>query len=336
VAFRVAPDGRMYEAATTWPEEDDTFISVWRLNADGSGDRTWGTNGITEVDVTLGTIAVASVSDLEFMSDGDVIVSGAGARINGTNGQYATGVVLRFNVDPAPASIANINGVLTITGRSIADAIYLKTLPTGRISATANDVTQTFAAGSVKAVLINAGDGNDYIDLTALAPIAGATADFPVTVNGDAGKDLILGSQGPDRLVGGNDNDRIAGYAGNDWISGSAQSDRITGGAGDDSLLGNGGRDYLSGEDGNDTLLGGDQPDVLSGDAGNDSLLGEGGHDHLTGGDGTDTFSGGGGNDTFFARDGIAESVLGGAAGFDTAYADADDILVSIEAPRLS
>jgi uncharacterized delta-60 repeat protein len=330
---RVAPDGRMYLAAILGTNLDnDRAIAVFRFGTNGKLDTTWGDKGRCIVDITDQTdsLNVPRVHDLEFMADGDVVVSGVGARVTAQNYQARTGVVFRLDVE---TQIVNLGGIITITGRPIADAIYVKTLADGRVSATANGFTRIFAESSVSGVSISGGDGNDYIDLRALRPLPHRTALLPVTLMGDAGDDVILGSLNSDRIIGGDGNDRIAGMDGSDVISGSANSDRITAGPGEDSVLGNGGRDYLSGEAGNDTLLGGDQPDVLSGGDGDDSLAGEGGHDHLTGGAGTDNFSGGGGNDTFFADDNVIETIVGGLAGSDTAYADKDDLLIGVEVP---
>src|SRR3954454_12158595 len=58
--------------------------------------------------------------------------------------------------------------------------------------------------GSVK-VTVNAGDGNDTINLS--APDLGDSV-----INGDAGDDIIVGSDNFDTIHGGAGNDRITGF----------------------------------------------------------------------------------------------------------------------------
>ncbi|MGE5505100.1 MAG: putative Ig domain-containing protein, partial [Actinomycetota bacterium] len=80
--------------------------------------------------------------------------------------------------------------------------------------------------------VINAGDGNDIVDLTT------PNMDYGnVTVSGGAGNDVIWSASGNYVLDGGTGNDTIHAGAGNDTI---------TGGTGDDVLLG---------QDGSDTFL---------------------------------------------------------------------------------
>jgi Ca2+-binding RTX toxin-like protein len=99
---------------------------------------------------------------------------------------------------------------------------------------------------------INAGAGNDLVDLTSQRFTYGA-----VTINGETGNDWLLGNSGGDRLFGGSGNDRLKGYGGNDYLSGGNNNDHLYGGRGNDKLLGGSGHDYLRGEFGKDTLTGG-------------------------------------------------------------------------------
>jgi Ca2+-binding RTX toxin-like protein len=106
------------------------------------------------------------------------------------------------------------------------------------------------------------------------------------------------------------------GGAGNDLLVGGDEEDIFTGGGGKDRLEGNGGNDRLNGFTGNDVLIGG---------SGDDRLYGGDGNDILIGGFGADQFRGEEGDDQFFARDNVADILLGGA-GNDTAQADALDL----------
>lgn len=335
-AFRVAPDGRMYVAATVWPQEEDVNAAVWRLHEDGSPDRSWGELGAAVIDVTAAQ-AGATVGDLELMPDGDVVVSGSGSRIV-LGESREVGFVFRLDVEtnPAPAQIANRDGVVTIIGTTDSDMIAVRTLPDGQITATVNDLTEQFASSSVNGLVVYAGSGDDYIDIRDLAPIMSTVEDFPARLFGEAGDNVIIGSSGRDWIVGGDGTDRLAGMDGDDFINGLAGADWISGGAGTDSLVGSDGRDHLDGEAGDDTLYGGDQRDILAGGEGNDSLMGQGGHDQMDGGAGVDRFWGEGGNDAIFARDGAAETIIGGLAGLDSAHADEEDILFGIESPTIA
>lgn len=95
----------------------------------------------------------------------------------------------------------------------------------------------------------------------------------------------------------------------------------VLGGFGNDTITGGGGNDSLAGGPGEDSLLGGSGNDTLRGGAGNDTLIG---------GAGDDSLSGGNGDDTFFALDGHADTLNGGA-GTNTAHVDALDVLTNIE-----
>ena len=68
---------------------------------------------------------------------------------------------------------------------------------------------------------INAGEGNDIVDLTSTNFILTNA----VTINGEAGNDSLWGSNGDDTINGGD---------GNDTLFGGSGSDTLTGGAGDD------------------------------------------------------------------------------------------------------
>jgi Ca2+-binding RTX toxin-like protein len=99
---------------------------------------------------------------------------------------------------------------------------------------------------------INAGAGNDLVDLTSLRFTYGAVA-----INGGPGNDWLLGNSSGDRLFGTSGNDRLKGYGGNDYLSGGNNNDHLYGGRGNDKLFGGSGHDYLRGEFGKDTLTGG-------------------------------------------------------------------------------
>jgi Ca2+-binding RTX toxin-like protein len=109
-------------------------------------------------------------------------------------------------------------------------------------------------AGVTK-IIVNAGDGNDLVNLSRMF--------INATANGGFGNDTLIGT---------------------------GADDVLNGEAGDDSLDGGAGNDNLLGGDGDDTLTGGDGVDVLHGEAGNDLLnaIDGIGDSLLDGGGGTD------------------------------------------------
>ncbi len=175
------------------------------------------------------------------------------------------------------------------------------------------------------AITINAGDGNDRVQV--LSVDRSFTSFF--TINGEAGNDRVnvadtvrVGIQ----INGGDGNDSLAGGAGNDMLDGGADNDSLNGGRGNDLMLGRDGADLLFGRDGQDTLSGGDGNDSIFGGNGNDAiaggadddkLYGERGNDTLLGGNGNDTLSGGQGDDIALGEDGD-DSVDGGQGSRDT------------------
>lgn len=144
------------------------------------------------------------------------------------------------------------------------------------------------------------GDGNDLID-------------------GGGQYDLIYAGNGNDAVIGGG---IVFGEAGNDLLSGSDERDIMFGGDGNDTLNGGNGADFLIGGAGSDTIhSGGDN-------SGNfyytDELQGDGGKDFLYGDLGRDVF----------VYWGVSDSAPGAAAR-DVIYdftQRADDILLAMDA----
>ncbi len=69
--------------------------------------------------------------------------------------------------------------------------------------------------------VINAGAGNDIVDLTS----ANFILTNAVEINGEAGNDILWGSNGDDTINGGEGNDTIFGGSGNDTLTGGVGSD---------------------------------------------------------------------------------------------------------------
>ncbi len=179
----------------------------------------------------------------------------------------------------------------------------------------------------IRYVNVNGVNGNDTI--TVSASLRGVRA-TKVTINGDAGDDLLiaLGSQlGSVRLElnGGTGNDSLSGSLDNDTLRGGDGNDNLVAGPGNDLLDGGAGDDVLRGQDGNDRLDGGDGTDLLVGDAGDDIANGGAGNDTANGGDGNDTLRGDDGNDVLNGNVGndslegsVGQDILFGGVGNDT------------------
>ncbi|MBO3739504.1 calcium-binding protein [Actinoplanes flavus] len=110
-------------------------------------------------------------------------------------------------------------------------------------------------------VLVYVGGGNDSVT---------NRTDLPMSANGGAGADVLVGGPRADRLIGGPGVNRIYGGAGADRLDGGPDADRIYGEAGDDRLFGDWGDDALSGGVGNDELVGHVGDDREYGGAGDD------------------------------------------------------------------
>jgi Ca2+-binding RTX toxin-like protein len=114
-----------------------------------------------------------------------------------------------------------------------------------------------------------------------LAPLHDLLFAGPMTLEGSAGNDWLVGDKFADHLNG---------HGGADLLSGGNGSDVILAGNGRDDLAGGNGKDLLKGGAGADDLYGGNGADVLIGGGGADHLSGDGGHDVMTGGKGADVF----------------------------------------------
>jgi hypothetical protein len=132
-----------------------------------------------------------------------------------------------------PSTAQLSNGILNVWGTDAAETI--------RVTQAKNLLTVqgvgTFKAAEVQGVVVQAGAGNDYVDLRTLT--------MGATVYAGSGDDFVVGTQVADYLVGDDHNDRLFGLAGNDGIYG---------GSGNDLLFGANGYDYLYGQDGDDFL----------------------------------------------------------------------------------
>jgi uncharacterized delta-60 repeat protein len=285
-----------------------------RFNADGTLDTTYSTDGTAEAPLLFpnhrdlfdqyGNID-EDVSGDVVLPDGSVVFASRFYQGGfGTNQPITTGPLVMRKVVPQPPSIAATavlggDGTLTITGTPANDAVGFSTDGEYRRTEVRIDGQLfRFPINDVDRLVAHLGDGNDFFDGSFNSP------PVPLWVDGEAGNDQLFGGGGADTLIGGLDADYVSGYGG------------------DDSLYGSGGKDTLYGDEGRDRLDGGRSNDALFGGASNDRLIG---------GDGIDEMFGEGGDDLFYSRGDSADDNLFGGSGNDSATADADDVLASIE-----
>jgi len=102
-------------------------------------------------------------------------------------------------------------------------------------------------APPVAGFVVNGGSHDDVVTVARAVPV-------PVTLNGAAGRDILLGGDGSDKIVGGPGKDLLSGRGGNDAIFGGPGDDVLKGGPGDDSLRGGPGHDLLHGGPGANTV----------------------------------------------------------------------------------
>jgi hypothetical protein len=213
---------------------------------------------------------------------------------------------------------ASLGGTtLTVTGGSGVDNIAITKNATSLL-VKQNGVTKSFKLSAVAKIVVNAGAGNDTVNVA-------ADITKPSTLNGGDGNDTLGGGGGNDSVNGGAGADKVKGNGGADTEIGGTGDDNLDGGDGNDNLQGNdgndtetgsGGNDKLSGGNGNDKLFGGSGNDSINGDAGNDLEAGEDGDDVLDGGDNDDTIDGGAGDDDLAGKAGV--NTLKGGTGKDT------------------
>lgn len=206
------------------------------------------------------------------------------------------GANVKGTFDALPSS----GPVLTINGTTADDVIEV--IATGNqyvIKRNFVTTTESFPIEDYTSVVVNALGGNDRILISGSVPA--------VVVNAGAGNDTVIGGTGDDTINGGSGADLLFGYNGNDIINGDGGNDNIYGGEGADRLFGGTGVDFMLGEAGNDLMDGGNDNDSLDGGSGSDKLFGGAGNDTVYGGSSRDTLNGGSGADLLQGGGGEAD-----------------------------
>jgi Ca2+-binding RTX toxin-like protein len=163
-------------------------------------------------------------------------------------------------------SASLVGTTLTVQGTPNADTIVMGQNVSGYYFVTINQQpAQLFGTQVVTAIVINAGQGNDDIDVSGLP--SGAPG---VEIHGGQGDDTIVGSVNNDSIYGGAGNDSIGGGAGDDWITGGAGNNTLRGGGGNDTLVAGPGSNLMYGGQGDDTIYANNgYPDSVYGGMGN-------------------------------------------------------------------
>ena len=256
---------------------------------------------------------------------------------------------------------------LNLTDSIAGDAFFLHDSYSGihdSLAAVDDGMGRTTVARAISLETINAGDGDDVIDLTSPTFDMGGIG---MTINGEAGNDTIWAAEGDDELYGGDDDDILFGGEGNDILIHSGSGAQLfDGGEGIDTYkksavepglnlnievnLATGytgsvtDRDHplsdtvanienvdFSLVDWDLSLIGDDVDNILVAGSGDDTLNGGDGNDRLDGGGGNDTLDGGAGDDTLdggagndVLEGGADDDFLDGGDGNDVAYFDGD------------
>ena len=143
-----------------------------------------------------------------------------------------------------------------------------------------NDLVTNILTEDVKGILIEAGGGDETIDVSRVD-----SSTFP-NIDSQHFQDV-------DPNVTQHTGILIYARGGNDVVFGSAYTDVVYGDQGDDRIFGNEGEDRLFGNDGNNTIFGGAGNDKLHGGVNDDALYGQEGDDNLYGDWGNDLLDGG-------------------------------------------
>ncbi len=239
---------------------------IERVNLTSSGGASTlnvnGTSGDDTIDVTPTGAGVGSFVRLGLGGSPQFTYTGVGGAftVSGGSGGFDTLGILG---DDAADTVTSTATTVTIKGGTVTLGASLEYLNIDTFGGDDN-VTLT---GLAIAKTIDAGAGNDLVNLSAAVD---------ATIFGGLGDDTLIGSPAADLIYGGSGNDILIGGGGVDQEYGEDGNDQF----GDLSLAGNGvaddpGADFLNGGDGADTFVWepGDGSDaVQGGDDEGDSL----------------------------------------------------------------
>ncbi|MFC0665596.1 M10 family metallopeptidase C-terminal domain-containing protein [Azotobacter chroococcum] len=215
----VQPDGKILVAGRSYNPSYDTEFSVARLNADGSLDASFGSDG--KASFALGK-GYAQVNSLALQPDGKILL--AGQSYNPDNATYDFSVI-RLNVD------GSLDTGFSGDGKAIFDIAWgndeghsLTVQPDGKILVSGYSYNPSG----------NGYDSSRY-DFSVIRLNADGTLDKTF---GALPEDLLLTLEGNhdnnDVLIGSDAYERLLGKSGNDVLDGGAGRDSLNGGTGAD------------------------------------------------------------------------------------------------------
>jgi len=219
-----------------------TPVVINTIQGATSDDILNGTTGIDEISTGLGADVVSALAsnDVITLAADGVYGNGYVAMNVSNNSSVGTNEAIGLNgfnsfsdVIDGGADTDTLN--LTIGN----DAFFIDDVYSDTHDSLASSLTSTTQgidsiARITNLEVINAGEGNDVVDLTSSNFIM-ANA---VVINGEAGNDTLWGSNGNDTIDGGDGNDSIFGGTGSDTLTGGAGGDtfQFTATAGSDVI----------------------------------------------------------------------------------------------------
>lgn len=252
--------------------ESDAATDTLNFNAPGNGTTTidLGASTITSTAPAANPVTFTGIERVNETSSG----AGSTLTVTGTPGDDTINVTptgpgagsfVRLGVGGSPLyTYTGVGGAFTINGGTGFDAVgILGNDGADVVTSTATSVTR--AGGTVtlgtglEQLNISTFGGNDSIVLTGLT--------IAKTIDAGTGNDTINLSAAVDaNIFGGPGDDTIVGSPAADYIDGGDGNDTITGGPGADTMIGGGGSDKLIWNPG-------DGSDVVEGGSGTDELV---------------------------------------------------------------
>ena len=236
---------RWYKEYSVWDNAEKMFVSE---SYDEYGDTIYTyTNNFGYADVvshSLTHTALADVittlqgADAVYALAGDDIINltvssiwGSGYAAKNVGNEISVGTNQKIGLSNLNQFSDVIDGGIGVDAINLTngnDAFFIDDVYSGHHNSLTNSLGDTIqgvksSARVVDIEVINAGDGNDVVDLTSINYIL----THAVTINGESGNDILWGSNGDDVIDGG---------AGNDVIFDGAGSGRLTGGTGGDTF----------------------------------------------------------------------------------------------------
>jgi VCBS repeat-containing protein len=237
----------------------------------GSTEGSTGVSAMSSATIDVTFTGTAGGNDtLNGGTGADLLEGGAGDDVlqYSVDGTWSSGFVSQNVGDPTHAGT---NETYAITGDNVSQDVFHGGAGTDTLTMTSgNDAfflddgysaSPTGGARLDSVEVIQAGDGNDVVDLTSSTYTVGDT-----TIDGGAGNDVLMGNAGNDLIIGGTGNDVLYGASGNDTLLGGDGNDTLNGGWGADTIDGGAGNDLgiiVGGQSAGDVYDGGSGTDTL-------------------------------------------------------------------------